>query len=343
MTPRERPPRVLQAPIDIANQPALSALGLREIGVPAHCFAALHPYRYEAAPDIVPPTDRLPYLRTAATALRNHDVLHFHYGQSLLREPFRAADARMARALRKRVVIEFHGSDVRMPSLERARNPHYVRLDGEDDALATERMRRWSAITGGHTIQCDHSLDLFLAPHFEHIHVVGHRVDTRRVDPVYPAASTRVPVVVHAPSVLAVKGTRFVRASIEALQADGVPLEYVEVHGAGQAEAQALYRRADLVIDQLCAGSHGVFAVEAMSLGKPVVCYLLPELVGTFPPDLPLIGASPETLTEVLAEWLADPAARVERGRASRAYAERRHDARAVARRLAAVYEDLPR
>lgn len=336
-------PRVLQAPMDIANQPARSALGLREIGIPARCFAARHAFDYDPAPDIVPPTRRLPYLRTAVAAIRHHDVLHFHYGASLLRPPFRAIDARMARALGKRVVVEFHGSDVRMPSLERARNPHYVQLDGEDDRAARERMRRWAAITDGHTIQCDHSLDLFLRPFFPHIHVVGHRVDTRRLAPAYPDPAARVPVLVHSPSDLAVKGTRFVRAAVDALRADGLRFEYVEVHGVGQRRALELYRRADLVVDQLCAGSHGVFAVEAMSLGKPVVCYILPELRSTFPDDLPLIQADPRSIVDVLREWLTRPRARAQRGRESRAYAERVHDVRVVARRLAAVYEELPR
>ncbi len=337
------PPRVLHAPIDIANQAALSAYGLRELGAPAHCLAPLHPLRYEVAPDIVPPPGRAAFLRMAGRALRNHDVLHFHYGQSLLREPLGALDARLARRFGRRVVVEFHGSDVRMPSVERACNPHYVWLEGEDDAVATARMRRWSAITGGHTVQCDHSLDHVLSHWFPHIHVVGHRVDTHRIAPVYPDAAARVPVVVHSPSTIAAKGTPIVRAAVAALEAEGVSLEYVEVHGVGHEQAQAHYRRADLVIDQLCSATHGVFAVEAMSLGKPVVCYVAPDLVPRFPSDLPLILASPDTLTAVLADWLARPADRAERGRASRAYAERQHDVRVVARRLLDVYEQLPR
>lgn len=338
-----RPPRVLQAPIDIANQAALSAHGLREIGVPARCYAGEHPFAYAVGPDVVWPTRRLPYLRVAGHALRHHDVLHLHYGSSLLRSQYRAIDARLARALGKRVVVEFHGSDVRMPSVERARNPHFVPFEGQSDAKALTRIRRWATITDGHAILCDHLLEAHLTPHFDHIHVVGHRVDTRRFTPAYPDPATRVPVIVHSPSNRAIKGTRHVRAAIAALRAEGVPHEYVEVHGATQAEALAAYARADLVVDQLCLGSHGVFAVEAMSLGKPVVCYLLPELLPRFPADLPIVNATPDTLAEVLATWATDGAARAERGRASRAYAERHHDVRVVARRLLDVYEVLPR
>ena len=148
---------------------------------------------------------------------------------------------------------------------------------------------------------------------------------------------------VHAPSNPRIKGTVHVRRAVEDLRSAGLDFEYVEITGMSHAEAKAQYQRADLVVDQLCIGAHGVFALEAMSLAKPVVCYIRPDLVAKYPQDLPVINASPETLTSVLGEWLQRPADRRERGIASRAYAEREHDVRVVARRLLDVYEQLPR
>jgi glycosyltransferase involved in cell wall biosynthesis len=120
-----------------------------------------------------------------------------------------------------------------------------------------------------------------------------------------------------------------------------VAFEYAEVTGVTQREALEVYARADLVVDQLCVGSHGVFAVEAMSLAKPVLCHVASSLRDRFPDDLPLIQADPDTVTEVLADWLARPADRREQGLRSRAYAEREHDVRAVGPRLAAAYGRL--
>ncbi len=335
---RGGPLRVLHAPMEIAGQAGLSVAGLRELGVRAHTFAGVHAFRYEAAPDIVPAPGRVPFLRAAAGAALRHDVLHFHYGRSFVRDQL---DARMLARLGKRVVVEFHGSDVRMPSVERARNPWYVQLEGETDEGAAELLERWPPITRGHVVQCDHSLDVFTAPHFEHVHVVGHRVDTRRFAPAPPKPDARVPVIVHSPSDRAAKGTVHVRRAVAALQARGAELEYVEVHGVGQREARAAYARADLVIDQLCAGTHGVFAVEAMALAKPVVCFMAQDLLETFPADLPIINADPDTVERVLGEWLERPAERHRLGIRSRAYAERRHDIRVVARRLLDVYDRL--
>jgi len=317
----------------------LSVLGQRELGVQATGFARRHAFDYGPAPDIVPPRSRLGYLRAATRAVRAHDLIHFYFGQSFLP---RQLDAPWLPRLGKRVVIEFLGSDVRMPSVETRRNPHYVRIEMEDDDRATHLMRLWSKVTQGHVIVGDHSLDACLAPHFPHIHVVGQRVDMRMLIPAPPSPQARRMRVVHSPTDLAAKGTEFVRRATAELKDAGAPIDYVEVYGVSHQQALEIYSGADLVVDQLCSGGHGVFAAEAMSLAKPVVCYLLPELAAAYPADLPIINANPATLKEVLAGWGDRPRERHELGLASRAYAERIHDHRVVARRLLDVYETLP-
>jgi hypothetical protein len=331
--------RVLHAPEEIAGQMMLSVLGQRELGAHATGLARIHPFHYEPVPDIVPSRGRLGYLRAVTRAVSEHDLIHFYFGHSFLRHEL---DAPWLGRLGKRVAIEFLGSDVRMPSVEAERNPHYVRIEMEDDARATRLMRRWSNVTRGHAIVCDHSLDAFLAPHFPHIHVVGQRVDMHALTPAPPDPQAERMRVVHSPTHLAAKGTEFVRRATAELAAAGAPIDYVEVTGLSHPQALEVYRSADLVVDQLCAGSHGVFAAEAMSLAKPVVCYLLPELEQTYPDGLPIINANPNTLKQVLADWVERPRERHERGLASRSYAERVHDHRMVARRLLDVYETLP-
>jgi hypothetical protein len=333
------PPRVLHARVEIAGQLMLSVLGQRELGVQATGFARRHPFDYQPAPDIVPPRSRLGYLRAATRAIRAHDLIHFYFGHSFLPHQL---DAPWLPRLGKRVAIEFLGSDVRMSSVEARRNPHYVRKEMENDAQATRLMRRWSKVTQGHVIVCDHGLDAFLAPHFPHIHVVGQRVDMRQLVPAPPDPRAQRMRVIHSPTDRAAKGTEFVRRATAELVDAGAPIDYVEVGGLSHSQALEVYRSADLVVDQLCGGGHGVFAAEAMSLAKPVVCYLLPELEATYPAGLPIINANPKTLKHVLAEWVERPRERHQRGLASRAYAERVHDHRVVARRLLDVYETLP-
>lgn len=341
MTPPAQNPSILHAPIEIAGQAALAAYGLREIGVQASSFSRLHVFRYPVGPDIVPADGRAAWWRAALQAIRAHDILHFYYGLSFITEPARAIDAKLARLTGRRVIVEFVGSDIRMPSVEAARNPYYVALKGEDDGVALARMRRWSRITKGHVVICDPALATFLGPHFDHIHMVPLRVDTERYTPCPPSQDVAKPVIVHAPSSFAGKGTQHVRDAVRTLQERGMALEYVEMSGASNSEVSEIVSRADIVVDQVCSGSHGVFAVEAMSMAKPVVCYLQPCVAESYPADVPIINANPETLVDVLSEWLVKPAERRELGIQARAYAERVHDVRVVAKRLLEVYAAL--
>jgi glycosyltransferase involved in cell wall biosynthesis len=338
--------KILHGTVEIAGQAALSAHGLRETGYEAACFFTPHPFGYTLAPDFAPRGSHR-VLRQLSRAwsfgrfAREYDVFHFHYGRTFLPEALKYLDAKVLKRAGRRVIVEFWGSDVRLPSVEMSRNPHYVNSYKEEDETNQARMREWAKVTDGNVIVSDHAFDAFLQPFFPHIHVVGQRIDTVQVQPVYPRRDAKVPVVVHAPSQREGKGTKFVRSAVERLKSRGLNFEYVEVHGRTQREAVEIYKRADLIVDQLCFGSHGVFAVEAMTLGKPVICYTLPELVPTYPDGFPLINANPDTFESVLEDWLHRPQDRHHLGVQSREYAERVHDCRVVASRLIDVYGQL--
>lgn len=341
--------RVLQAPIEVSGQVTLSARGLRAHGCEVRTlFPATGARTGSDVPADITLASRpvaarlLDGARRAVQVAGRYDVFHYHYGASLLPRPLRYADARLNRRLRSRVVVEFWGDDVRLPSVESARNPHYTNGYEARDDVNRRRIAEWADVTQGHAIVADHFSHVALASHFPHLHVVGQRVDTERLRPLFPSPETREPVIVHAPTEHASKGTRFVRQAIERLKARGLRMHYREVHGVTHSEALAIYASSDIIVDQLCTGSHGVFAAEAMALGKPVVCYVLPELVDTYPDGFPIINASPLTIEQVLEEWIQRPEDRHSLGRASRSYAERVHDYRSVATRLLNAYRQLP-
>ena len=164
-------------------------------------------------------------------------------------------------------------------------------------------------------------------------------LDLRPFTPVPPSDAPR-PLVVHAPSNRERKGTRWV---VEACEALGVELDVVE--GVTHDVARERYARADIVVDQLNAGWHGVFALECMALGKPVVTYLKPELVTAaergYGVRLPIVPATKETLADALRPLVESPALRRELGAASRAYVERVHDADRSADRLLDLYRSI--
>ena len=130
---------------------------------------------------------------------------------------------------------------------------------------------------------------------------------------------------------------------IEACEQLPVDLDIVE--GVPHDVARERYARADIVVDQLNAGWHGVFALEAMALGKPVVTYLKPDVVersaAGYGIRLPIVPATAETLVDALRPLVEQPALRREIGAASRAYVEQVHDIDRIADRLIDLYRSL--
>jgi glycosyltransferase involved in cell wall biosynthesis len=126
---------------------------------------------------------------------------------------------------------------------------------------------------------------------------------------------------------------------------DELDVELDIVEGVPHEEARARYARADIAVDQLRAGWHGVFALESMALGKPVVTHLKPDVVDRsaegFGIRVPIVPATAETLVDSLRPLVAQPALRREIGAAGRAYVEQVHDIDRVADRLLDVYRSL--
>jgi glycosyltransferase involved in cell wall biosynthesis len=169
--------------------------------------------------------------------------------------------------------------------------------------------------------------------------VIPPGIDLARIEPAPPSGRER-PLVVHAPSHRGRKGTEHVLAACEGLDAD---LELVErLH---HDEAFERYRAADIVVDQLNAGWYGLFAIEAMALGKPVVTFLHDEAVRrteeAFGVEVPIVSATKESLRERLRALVASPDERRRIGAASRAYVERVHDLERATDRLLALYARL--
>jgi hypothetical protein len=245
-----------------------------------------------------------------ARLLPQTDVFHFYFGLTLVPKSLQFP---ILRATGKKSVFHYLGSDIRGKTPEQL--AYGKRADaqivGSFDAL------RW-------------------VPEAE---MIPPGLDLRPLTPVPPSDRER-PIVVHAPSDRLKKGTEYVIAACEQLPVD---LDIVE--GLPHEEARERYRRADIVVDQLNAGWHGVFALEAMALGKPVVVHLKQEVVDqaerAYGTKVPLVPTTKESLVEALRPLVESPALRREVGAASRAYVERVHDIDRIADRLVDLYARL--
>jgi glycosyltransferase involved in cell wall biosynthesis len=238
------------------------------------------------------------------------DVFHFYFGLTLV--PARLQFP-LLHATGKKAVYHFLGSDIR------GKTPDQLAYAQSADAriVGSWDAHRW-------------------VPDAE---VVPPGLNLRDFEPVPPSDRER-PLVLHAPSSRGRKGTEHVVAACAEL-----PVDLVIVEGLRNDEARREYARADIVVEQLNAGWHGVMAIEAMALGKPVVTYLKDDAVRlseeAYGIRVPIVSATKETLVERLRPLVESPEERQRVGAESRAYAEQVHDADRIAARLLDLYARL--
>jgi glycosyltransferase involved in cell wall biosynthesis len=307
--------RVTHCPVNTAGIPWANVQALRARGVDAKLVVF---NRYKLHPEADVDLGRTGGLgrqqatqwRAFARLARETDVFHFYFGLTLLPKSVQFA---ALKALGKRSVMHFLGSDIR------GKSP--AKLD-------------WSKRAGARVVGSYDAIRW--VPDAQ---VIPPGIDVRSVVPSPPQRRER-PLVVHAPSSRERKGTSQIVAACAQLDVD---LDIVE--GLDHREAFERYRAADIVVDQLNAGWYGVFAIEAMALGKPVVTFLHEEAVRrteeAFGVELPIVSATKDTLVDALRPLAGSYDERTRLGAASRAYVEAVHDLERVADRLLDLYRSL--
>jgi glycosyltransferase involved in cell wall biosynthesis len=312
-----RPLRVTHCPVNIAGIPWENVQALRRKGVDARLVVfergRLHPEADWSLERRGGLAQRLAIQLAAFARLAPRtDVFHFYFGLTLLPK---SVQFPLLELLRRRSVFHYLGSDIRGKSPEQLA---YGKRAGAEIVGSYDAVR-W----------------------VPEARVIPPGLDLRPFTPRPPSDSLR-PLVVHAPSDREKKGTQHV---IEACSRLPVELDIVE--GVAHDVARERYARADIVVDQLNAGWHGVFAIESMALGKPVVTHLKPDVVersaAGYGVRIPIVPATADTLVDALRPLVEQPALRRELGAEGRAYVEQVHDIERVADRLVDLYGSLPR
>lgn len=161
-----------------------------------------------------------------------------------------------------------------------------------------------------------------------------------RLPPHFPTLR-ETPLIVHAPNNRAAKGTKYLLSALERLRSDGMRFELQLIENMAREDAQKSYAEADIIADQFLVGAYGVFALEGLALGKPVLTYLDEEHLGDPVFNLPIVNANPDNLECVLAVLLAVPELRERLGRAGRAAVERYQCPEALAEVWAQIYRHV--
>src|SRR6187551_5828 len=311
-----RPLRVVHCPVNMGSIGWTNVQFLRKKGVDARLVLfkprRLRPYEVDVVLDVPGNFVRrqIVLFRALAELLPTTDIFHFYFGLTLVprRLQFPILDM-----YGKKSVFHYLGSDIRgkAPKELSYGKRASAEIVGSYDAI------RW----------------------VPEAHVVPNGLDLSKYEPGKPLRHNTVRVV-HAPTSRQKKGTEWIVDACARL-----PVELDVVENTRHDEAVERYKQADIVVDQLNAGWYGVFALECMALGKPVLTFLHEAAVrrteAAFGVELPLVPTSKETLADDVRTLIEHPELRDEIGQRSRAYVELVHDANVIADRLIAIYESL--
>ncbi|WP_461474688.1 glycosyltransferase [Microbacterium sp. HJ5] len=278
--------------------------------------------------------------RAAVTTGYTHVIVEA--GRSLFGDVYRQSVADQVRMLQStgiRVALLTHGSDMRIPSRHATAHEFSPYAPGEwelTDTLRDEADRN-------HRLAADLAVPVFVStpgmlddvPYGLWLPVV--------VDPALwvtdtPPLASAVPLVVHAPSSTAVKGTNLIEPTLARLVDDGL-IRYERIEGIAADAIPDRFRSADIVLDQFRLGDYGVAACEAMAAGRVVVGNVTPGIRRRVREqtncELPIVQADPNTLETVLRGMVADPQRARATAAAGPAFVAEVHDGRRSAQVLA--------
>lgn len=329
--------KVLLAPSNVANQSTAIAAGLMAIGEDAQIWnygPSPNGFRIDREYN---PTSIDDYLSIFNQSLNEHfDVYHFHTARSLI--PAREGvpqmwDLPILRALGKKIVVSFHGSDIRRAS-------HHI----EDD--------KWSFYRFA-DIPCDEEkIDTRLAIIRTYAH---HMTVSSVLDQIYlpeatylpksldidqytfsPSPQRQRPVVLHATRRRETKGTNIIEEQLKNLQRE-FDFEIRIIEGAKHNQLLHEIASADIVVEKLLGGDAGVLSLEAMAMGKVAVARIRDEVFERHP-ALPVQSADPESFGRTMVKLLYSAELRARIGVAGRKYVEHEHSATESARLLKDLY-----
>mgnify|MGYP002630276036 CR=1 FL=1 len=345
--------KILMAPVNISGMPLTLVKGLRNIGVDARLlqFARGQAHKFGYDSDIVIQFGKEPAAVTRLDALaksfdEGYDLYHFWLRTMVFGPRFTGMmglDLPFIKLRKKSIVYRFTGMDLRDRVIDLKENPFspfrygYEGITEDEDKIRRLYIDYLSCYVDQFLVQ-----DPELQQYMPNAKIIERAIDLDIWKNVGISENGR-PLIVHGPSNKEIKGTSFVLKACEELRDEGLIFDLKLVHGVSHAEAVSWYKKADAIIDQLHIGAYGVLAVEAMALGKPVLCYIRDDLYSKRYGEMPIINCNPLNIKEKIRYVIKDYEFRKEFSVKGRAFVEKYHDVNVVAPRLKEIYENTMR
>ncbi|MEV7631311.1 hypothetical protein AB0N64_02760 [Microbacterium sp. NPDC089318] len=163
-------------------------------------------------------------------------------------------------------------------------------------------------------------------------------VDPDRWENQEAVLTTDRPVVLHAPTNPAVKGTALIEPALEKLTSEGI-IDYQRILRIPSAEMPGRFAAADIVLDQFALGIYSTTSIEAMAAGRLVFAHLHSQvrdhIVAVTGLEPPIVEATPDSLEDLLRDVRERPEYYRSIARRGPAYVRSVHDGALSARVLA--------
>ena len=264
-------------------------------------------------------------MEQALQIIEEHDVFLFLFGGSLLPEN---KDFEIIRKLGKKIISAFEGSDIRYwQALAQETGIDYTSLVGKD--AHTVFKPQWLYAIQPTLRRGEIYADLVMhEPSCSGMALRPGRftfcpIDLSQYQFNVPARD--IPVVVHAPSKQAIKGTTFILKALDELQEEGVKFDLRLLHNVPNTKVVETLFDADCAIDQLLLDANGKFASEAMASGCAVASA---HMLNVLEPAVsrPIQSIHIDTIKEDLRPLLLDKDLRIRLAYEGRSYVEKYHN-----------------
>jgi len=261
-----------------------------------------------------------------------YNVFHFYFGSSLMPN---SLDLYFYRLFRKKVVMEYLGHDVDFCLGMNGLDYRNRRCDRMKKIKRIRSQAKWvdrQLVCSPYYYQfVDNSIILPLALDLNEYEYTPRVADNKSI------------TIMHCPTNRTYKKSDLIEDAINKLIEEGYKINYKCITNVTHAKLKEEFISSDLIIDQLNPW-YGTVTIEAMALGRPVICGYHNHLTfydyGKFK-DLPIINADIYNIYDVLKNVLENKYDLVEIGRKSREFVENVHDLKKLTKTLIDIYNTL--
>lgn len=217
-------------------------------------------------------------------------------------------DVEALRATGRRVALLFHGSEVRRPAHHLRLTPWspFYRSENEDLTArleqTTERVHEAFADFDGPILVSTPDL----VDHVPNAVWLPGVVGAACFAPTRPALTRSRPVVAHAPSNSALKGSEWIDPVLQDLHERGF-IRYRRLRDLPSMMIPSMLAEVDVLVDQVVMGNPGVLAGQAMAAGRLVVAHLPEGVRRRMNPRSPIVEATPATLEDAILSVVENP------------------------------------